>query len=136
MKTQKLYSILTAAGLIVAVLPGVALGESSIATFPEPYVPDIGAAPSQYEYEAQQIPFGELPAPVQATVRAQRGTDVISRITTEKKSGRMLYCIQFKKHSDHPRPELVVAPNGTIVKEKHMASSVGGPEVVDVPVNR
>ena len=132
MKNRTFYSIVASAGVIAVALPSIA-SDNIAGTFREPYVSDVGAAPRQC---SDQITFDQLPPPVQATVRAQRGTDVITKIDTETKHGQTVYCIQFQKHADQPRPELVVAPDGKIVKERGMAKGFGAPDVAVAPDNR
>ncbi|HEX3988943.1 MAG TPA: hypothetical protein VHZ30_05890, partial [Verrucomicrobiae bacterium] len=85
---------------------------------------------------AERVDFSQLPPPVKATVQAQRGTDVITAIKSETQNSRVVYHVQFKQHDDHPRPELLVASDGRILKGKRASKPFSGAEVTDVPVNR
>lgn len=138
MKNRKLYSIVAAAGIMAAVLPAMASDSSACGTFCEPYVADVGATPEKCssQYAAERVDFSQLPPPVKATVQAQRGTDVITQINQETRNERTVYCVQFKGHADHARPELVVASDGSILKGKHSSKPANGSELADVPVNR
>jgi hypothetical protein len=138
MKNRKLYSIVAAAGIMVTVLPVMAADSSKDGIPQEPYVAGVGVAPGKCSSStvAEHVDFSQLPPPVKATVQAQRGADVITAINSETQNGRIIYHVQFKGHSDHARPELVVASDGTILKGKHASKPANLSEVTDAPVNR
>jgi hypothetical protein len=135
MKNKTLLSVVTAGGLMAAALPCVA-GDNSSAnnTFREPYVADVGtsvtAAPTS-------LAWRELPANVQSTIHDQAGNDPISQIKMDTKNGATVYRITFEcRKAAYPRPELVVAPDGSIVKEQNMGNAaLNGPEM-DYTSNR
>ncbi len=138
MKNRKLYSVVVAAAVLAVVLPAGAWDCGAGSTLREPYVADAGTAPGKCSGSkaAEPIDFSELPPPVKETVQAQRGTDVITKIEVETRDGTTVYCVQFENHADHARPELVVAADGKIVKEKNVAKADNGPRRTDLPINR
>ncbi|HEX3719654.1 MAG TPA: hypothetical protein VH595_17010 [Verrucomicrobiae bacterium] len=135
MKNKTLLSVVTAAGLMGAVLPCVAGNNSSANnTFREPYVADVGTSVTAVP---ESLAWRQLPANVQSTIRDQAGNDPISQIKMDTKNGATVYCVTFEtRKAAYPRPELVVAPDGSIVKEKNMGNAaLNGPEM-DYPSNR
>jgi hypothetical protein len=138
MKIRKLYSIVAAAGIMAVVFPVAASDNSSSGISREPCVANAVTVPGKCSdsMAAERVDFSQLPPPVKATVEAQRGTDVITAINSETLNSRVVYHVQFKGHDDHPRPELVVASDGTILKGKRASKPVKGTEVANVPVNR
>ena len=85
---------------------------------------------------AEKVDFNQLPPPVKETVQAQRGTDVITAINSDTENSRTLYHVQFKGRTDIPRPELVVASDGTILHGRRASKSIKGAEVAVAPANR
>ncbi|HEX4119013.1 MAG TPA: hypothetical protein VH619_00195 [Verrucomicrobiae bacterium] len=137
MKNRRLFSILGATALMAGVAFPAVAGDNST-TFREPYVPDVGAAPNQYPKGANPAEFNQLPARVEATIRSQCGVDTIGKIKEGTMNGQTVYRVQFQRQSDlKPRPELVIATDGTILKEKHLANiGVDEHPLADVPSNR
>ncbi|HEY3855418.1 MAG TPA: hypothetical protein VGO67_13585 [Verrucomicrobiae bacterium] len=138
MKNRKLYSIVAAVGITAAVvLPVAASDNGANVTLQERYAAEAAATPVKGldSMAAERVDFSQLPAPVKAAVQAQRGNDVITAINSQIQSSRVVYHVQFKGRGDHPRPELVVASDGTILKGKH-AKPAKSAEIADVPVNR
>lgn len=120
---------------MAAALPCVA-GDDSNAnnTFREPYVADVGASGTVVP---DSLAWSAVPANVQSTIRNQAGNDPISQIKMDTENGAIVYCVTFEsRKAAYPRPELVVASDGSIVKEKNMGNAaLNGPEM-DFPSNR
>lgn len=115
MKNIKLFSLGTALGLVTLALPAVAADCSTANT----------SANWSVSRVADAVALDQLPPKVQATVRGQAGADQIHQIKAETKDGQTVYCVEFNRSSAwRMRPELIVAADGSIVKEKHMGNIV------------
>ena len=76
--------------------------------------------------------FSELPAAVQATVKAEAPNAKIDDIDKERRSGRMVYEITFADEGHNPK--LHVAEDGTIVKEEAWLNEKAGAEADGIGV--
>jgi hypothetical protein len=69
----------------------------------------------------KDVTFDQLPQAAQTTIRNQIGDQQVAKIREETKDGQTAYKIELQKKNWHSlRPDLIVAADGSIIKESHM----------------
>ena len=69
----------------------------------------------------QEVTLDQLPQPSQTTIRNQIGNVQIENIKQETKDGEVVYRVELQRKNWHSgRPNLVVAADGSLLKESHM----------------
>ena len=132
-----LFSLATAAGLIV----GCASNEN-IHTMPTPPNGTSVDMRPQYRWHRGQsahhrfnqgsytpsreaVTIDQLPQAAQVTIRNQIGDDQIVKIKQETRDGQTAYRVELQRKDWHSeRPTLVVAADGSILKERHMPRTI------------
>src|SRR5688572_10713799 len=71
---------------------------------------------------AEKVKFEQLPADMQAKIRAQTGSAVIEDIDRETRNGKTIYEVAFKKNGQHTEVQ---------IEEGSMAPSVSNTETLD-----
>lgn len=138
MKIQQLFSTIAAIGLLASAAPVFGGTCSHNPGFKEPYVSDVGATSScQASLVSDYVGFDQLPPQVQSAIRSQCGNAAIDKIKIETKDGQTVYRVKFDSRTAwRMRPELVIASDGSVLKEKHMANVINEPAGSSLPDNR
>lgn len=69
----------------------------------------------------KDVTIDQLPQAAQTTIRNQIGDQQIAKIREETKDGQTAYKVELQKKNWHSmRPDLIVAADGSILKESHM----------------
>jgi hypothetical protein len=67
------------------------------------------------------LSIADLPQPAQTTIRNQIGAEPIAKIKQESKDGQTSYRVELPRpHWYSERPSLLVAGDGSLLKESHM----------------
>lgn len=94
----------------------------------------VDQAPLPARNVGGDVAVNQLPAPVQSAIRSQGGGDPIYKIIIQNNDGQLIYRVQFQhRDATHLHPELVIAADGTLLKQKHMANMINSPAGGGIP---
>jgi hypothetical protein len=138
MKTMGWYSLMAAAGFITGCAshsprydseaPGDNIvGTRMNASFSSDSagVEDQNNSPAPEGAMPIQLTIDQLPPAAQATIRREAGERRIVKIKREDQDGQAVYRVELTRDGDLFHGLLVVTPNGTLLRESHLAEPNG-----------
>src|SRR5688572_12070188 len=82
-------------------------------------------------WAAEKITEAQLPAAVQKTLNQQKGTDTVKDIEKETRNGQTVYEVELNRRGLNPK--LVIAEDGSVVRDARAAGERANIEVNEVP---
>jgi hypothetical protein len=139
MKVATWFSLMAAAGLMAGCSSEPVNNNMTGATAPDltmsaPFSSDAagaenpGVPPLSDAYLPLGLTLDQLPPAAQATIRQQARDRIIFRIRRESRDGKNVYKVELKRQGwDLFHGTLIVAADGTVVKEAHISAPAATP---------